>query len=81
MILHLRLVALQRHGTTLPVVAMAFALMPRAVTKIAVGMKSAEEVELNCETLRQTRSVPLDLWNEALRIGLLDTCPVDLKFV
>ena len=56
----------RRHGCTLPVVAMAFALMPKAVTKIAVGVKSDHEVELNCDGLRQTQQLTKALWDASL---------------
>jgi len=60
-----------KHGVSLPVVAVAFALMPAVVEKAAVGVKSAEEVRMNVEWLRAAPSVPAALWAEAKHLGLL----------
>ena len=54
-----------KHGLALPVVAIAFALMPAVVEKAAVGVKSAEEVRMNVEWLAAAAAVPAELWAEA----------------
>jgi D-threo-aldose 1-dehydrogenase len=59
----------ERHGTTLPAVALRFPLAHPAVISVAVGCRDAAEVRGNVATL-DTR-VPAELW-EALRVqGLL----------
>ena len=60
-----------KHGLALPVVAIAFALMPAVVEKAAVGVKSAEEVRMNVEWLAAAAAVPAELWAEAKQLGLL----------
>ena len=58
------------HGLALPAVAMAFAALPRCVTKVVVGCSSAEDVEEDVALLPQT-AVPAEMWREAKRRGLL----------
>jgi D-threo-aldose 1-dehydrogenase len=59
------------HGLALPAVAMAFAALPRCVTRVVVGMSSPEDVEENVRLLPQT-AVPLELWRQAKARRLLD---------
>ena len=63
----------RRVGASLTAVALAFASLPTAVTKLVVGMISAEEVGANVAALGE--SVPTGLWREAQGKGLL---PPDL---
>ena len=54
----------KKYGLSLPALAMAFAFLPEAITKVAIGVKSPKEVELNISTIRQS-AVPRALWKEA----------------
>jgi len=56
----------------LPAVAMAFAALPKCVTKVVLGMSAASDVEENVGLLPQT-AVPPMLWREAKARGLLDS--------
>ena len=60
----------EEHGLALPAVAMAFAALPKCVTKVVVGCSSVEDIEEDVRLLPQT-AVPLELWQEAKRRGLL----------
>lgn len=62
----------EEHGLALPAVALAFAALPRCVTRVVVGMSSAADVRENVKLLRTTASVPLVLWRQAKERGLLD---------
>lgn len=61
----------EQHATPLPVLAIAFALLPAVVTRLAVGVKSAEEIKQNLEWVQQAGKVPAALWHEAKAQGLL----------
>lgn len=61
----------KKYGVTLPVVAMAFALLPEVVEFVAVGVKSPEEVDATLATAIQVAAVPPMLWQDAKAIGLL----------
>lgn len=60
------------HGLALPVVALAFAVLPKCVTRIVVGMSSPVDVRENVKLLSMTASVPSKLWSQAKARGLLD---------
>eukprot|EP01043_Picozoa_sp_COSAG02_P028884 COSAG02_NODE_1773_length_10980_cov_8.196765_2_plen_377_part_00 len=62
----------EEHGVALPAVALAFAALPRCVTRVVVGMSSPADVEENVELLRTTGSIPTALWRQAKERGLLD---------
>lgn len=59
----------RRYGSTLPVVALHFALLPEVVDLVALGMRDAEEVEANVTHL----ACRLDprIWADAQSEGLL----------
>mmetsp|Transcript_7829 Transcript_7829/g.22234 ORF Transcript_7829/g.22234 Transcript_7829/m.22234 type:complete len:403 (-) Transcript_7829:40-1248(-) len=61
------------YGKTLPQVAVAFAFLPKVVTKIAIGVRTAQEVRRTQDILRslETDAVPSALWREAQARGLL----------
>ena len=61
----------EKHGCTLPAVAMAFAALPAVVSHVVVGCSRAAEVELNLATLEAAAAVPDALWAEAKAGGLL----------
>ena len=45
--------------------AIAFALLPRPVSKVVIGMVSSAEVERNMPDLAAAAAVPEQLWREA----------------
>lgn len=57
------------YSLPLPAVALAFALLPAAVTDVAIGCRTPEEVERNVALLQY--SVPGQLWADAQNRGLL----------
>ena len=59
----------ERHGTTLPAAALAFAAAHPAVVSVCVGAHSATQVERNA-TLSDER-IPRDLWAELKALRLL----------
>ena len=59
----------RRRGLPLLALALAFAFLPAAVTKVAVGFKSAAEVRENVALL--ATDVPDAVWAEARALGLL----------
>lgn len=62
----------EEHGLPLPAVALAFAALPRCVTRVVVGMSSPADVHENIDLLRTTASVSPELWWHAKERGLLD---------
>ena len=63
----------ERHGTTLPAAALAFPFREPVVVGVAVGMRTAAEVERNVALA--SREVPPTLWEELEERGLIDTLP------
>lgn len=55
----------------LPVVAMAFSLMPACVQAICVGARDAQQVRQNVDFFRRAADVPAGLWREAVERGLV----------
>jgi D-threo-aldose 1-dehydrogenase len=67
----------ERHGTTLPEVAIAFPLGHPAVLSVCVGARSPEQVQRNVRLLGA--EIPQDLWDELRETGLLHAeAPVPL---
>jgi D-threo-aldose 1-dehydrogenase len=60
----------ETHGVTLPQAAMAFPLLHPVVAGIVVGMRSAEEVRSNVESLGA--DIPAQVWAGLRAEGLLD---------
>ena len=60
------------HGLELPAVAIAFAALPVCVTRIVLGIGTAEQVAANLRWVEQSADVPAVLWSEAKAAGLLD---------
>jgi D-threo-aldose 1-dehydrogenase len=60
------------HGLALPAVAIAFAALPVCVTRIVLGIGTAEQVAANLRWVEQSADVPAVLWSEAKASGLLD---------
>jgi D-threo-aldose 1-dehydrogenase len=58
-----------RHGVELPAAALAFPLLHPAVAAVAVGMRSAREVDENLR--RCTAGIPGSLWQDLVEQGLL----------
>ena len=68
-----------KFGLPLPAVALNFALLPSVVKKVAVGVRSPEELE-QCVEWIQKYKVPLKLWEEAVRMKLLPKwIPIPLR--
>jgi D-threo-aldose 1-dehydrogenase len=63
----------ERHGTTLPAAALAFPFREPVVIGVAVGMRTAAEVERNVALA--SHDVPQALWKELEERGLIDTVP------
>ena len=59
------------HGVSLPAVAIAFAAMPKCVTRVVLGVASPEQVHQNVAWVQEAGSVPPQLWRDARRRGLL----------
>jgi D-threo-aldose 1-dehydrogenase len=66
----------ERHGTTLPQAAIAFPLLHPAVSSVAIGMRTAEQVESN--VAKYMRAVPNDLWADLIDSHLIDPAAVPL---
>lgn len=60
-----------KYATPMPVLAIAFALLPAAVSRLAVGLKSPDEVHQAVAWVDQAASVPPELWREAKAHGLI----------
>lgn len=61
------------HGTTLPAAAVQFSLRDPAITGIALGMRTAEQVEADVQLFEA--DVPQAFWSEAVSRGLLKADP------
>ena len=57
------------HGVELPAVALAFPLLHPAVSAIAIGMRSAREVDENLD--RFETDIPAGLWRDLIAEGLI----------
>ena len=66
----------EKHGVSLPAVAISFAYLPSCVEKVIMGMSTPEEVEMNMASLKESASVPAAIFAEAQSTGLL---PAGLK--
>lgn len=62
----------EKHGKSLPAVALAFAGLPVCVNKICIGMGAEEEVAQNVAAAAEAGTVPAAIWAEAKAAGLLD---------
>ena len=60
----------EAHGTTLPAAAVALPLRHPAVHAVALGMRSAEQVDQDLD--RYAAEVPEALWADLVAEGLLD---------
>ena len=63
----------EAYGVDLPTVAMAYPLLHPAVTAVALGMRSPEEVDQN--VARATTEVPAALWAALADAGLVPPTP------
>eukprot|EP00933_Yihiella_yeosuensis_P026794 TRINITY_DN20820_c0_g1_i1.p1 TRINITY_DN20820_c0_g1~~TRINITY_DN20820_c0_g1_i1.p1 ORF type:complete len:372 (-),score=76.94 TRINITY_DN20820_c0_g1_i1:104-1219(-) len=61
-----------KHKSSLPAVAIAFAALPRCVTRVVIGMASPEQVADVMAWVKESSSVPVAIWSEAKDLGLLD---------
>jgi D-threo-aldose 1-dehydrogenase len=64
----------ERHGTTLPQAAIAFPLLHPAVSSVAIGMRTPEQVDSN--VARYTSGVPTALWADLIDAHLIDPAAV-----
>merc|ERR1712048_157757 len=62
----------EKHGCSLPAVAMAFAALPTVVTRVVVGLATPEQVDQTLKTLEESGKVPIAIWQEAKDVGLLN---------
>eukprot|EP00928_Gymnodinium_smaydae_P042933 TRINITY_DN28866_c0_g1_i1.p1 TRINITY_DN28866_c0_g1~~TRINITY_DN28866_c0_g1_i1.p1 ORF type:complete len:370 (+),score=80.92 TRINITY_DN28866_c0_g1_i1:52-1161(+) len=63
----------QKHGVSLPAVAIAFAALPKIVGRVVIGMASPEQVKQNLAWVAESNAVPPAIWREARDLGLLDS--------
>ena len=63
----------EAYGVDLPTVAMAYPLLHPAVTAVALGMRSPEEVDQN--VARATIGIPAALWTALADAGLVPPTP------
>merc|ERR1712232_229763 len=61
-----------KHGCELPAVAIAFSYLPKAVTRVVLGMASIEEALANLKSVEASNKVPRKIWKEAKELGLVD---------
>jgi len=59
----------ERHGTSLPAVAVAFPLAHPAVVSVCVGARSPEQIDRNIELYGS--GVPATVWDELREQGLV----------
>jgi len=59
----------ERHGTSLPAVALAFPLAHPSVVSVCVGARSADQIQRNIELFRL--GVPQDVWPALKEAGLV----------
>jgi D-threo-aldose 1-dehydrogenase len=64
----------ERHATTLPQAAIAFPLLHPAVSSVAIGMRTPEQVDSN--VARYTSGVPTALWADLIDAHLIDPAAV-----
>merc|ERR1719329_1174086 len=62
----------ERHGVSLPAVAVAFAALPSCVSRVVIGMATAAEAEQNLAVIEESTRVPPAIWAEAKAEGLLN---------
>lgn len=60
----------ERHGVTLPEVAIQFALGHPAVVSVVIGSRTAEQMNANAAYF--SAPIPEDLWNELKALNLID---------
>jgi len=61
-----------QHGVSLRAAALAFAFLPTVVTRVVLGMRSADEVRQNVALCADTSAIAPKFWLEAQRAGLID---------
>jgi D-threo-aldose 1-dehydrogenase len=72
---HLAIIC-ERHETTLPEAAIAFALLHPAVSSVTIGIRSADEVDSNVD--RYEKAVPKALWADLVDAHLVEPSSVGL---
>lgn len=70
-------VVCERHATTLPQAAIAFPLLHPAVSSVAIGMRTPEQVDGNVALYE--REVPSELWADLVESHLIDPASVALS--
>eukprot|EP00457_Paulinella_chromatophora_P008785 gb/GEZN01008832.1/.p1 GENE.gb/GEZN01008832.1/~~gb/GEZN01008832.1/.p1 ORF type:complete len:359 (+),score=36.59 gb/GEZN01008832.1/:104-1180(+) len=71
-----------RHSVSIGAAALAFAWMPKCVSKVAYGVQTEAHVRTAAQLVRESASVPSSLWIEAQAQGLLDkslALPIELR--
>ena len=61
------------HGVSLPAVAVAFAALPKCVSRVVLGFATAEQVQQTMGWVAESANVPTAIWAEAKSQGLLDS--------
>lgn len=67
----------QGFGVSVPAVAIRFAMLPDCVTKLVVGMSTADQVHQNFAAIEESHSVPLEVFLAAGEAGLLSVAVMD----
>lgn len=62
----------EAHGVSLPAVAIAFAALPKCVSRLVIGMATPDQVRENLAWIAESNQVPAAIWSEARALGLLD---------
>ena len=58
-------------GCSIEAMAVGFAALPRVVSMVVMGMKTAGEVQMNVAAAAEAATIPPGTWREAQRRGLL----------
>lgn len=62
----------QKHRVSLTAVAIAFAALPKIVDRLIIGMATPQQVSENMAAVKESHSVPVDIWHESKAMGLLE---------
>lgn len=61
-----------KYKVSLPAVCIAFACLPKIVSRVVIGMGTPQQVEQNLAWARESHTVPASLFKDAQRLGLVD---------
>lgn len=61
----------EKHCVSLPAVAIAFAALPKCVSRLVIGIANPDQLKENLAWMAESNRVPLTIWAEAQADGLL----------